>query len=233
MTATEERPLRYIDSDGHILEPPTGMLEFAPAEYRDRIWHIETDADGAEWSSATATRTRRRARRARPGSPTRRSTRSATGEISYSETRPSGWTADRCACRTWTRTASSCRCCTRRSMLGLQSLHRRRVRPGAGPRVQRLVRRPPAGGRGPAVRRRRAAADAPPRRRAGCRRRDPPRRRAAGDGVGVHAAEPGDRVALLQRPGLRPDLVRAAGHRAARSRSIRSSRPTCPARARA
>ena len=46
MTATHEAPLRYIDSDGHILEPPTGMLEFAPAEYRDRIWHIETDADG-------------------------------------------------------------------------------------------------------------------------------------------------------------------------------------------
>src|SRR5207249_7198477 len=45
-----ERTLRYIDSDGHILEPPTGMLEFAPAEYRDRIWHIEIDADGTECS---------------------------------------------------------------------------------------------------------------------------------------------------------------------------------------
>ena len=43
MTATE---LRYIDSDGHILEHPTGMPDYAPAEYRDRIWHIETDEAG-------------------------------------------------------------------------------------------------------------------------------------------------------------------------------------------
>ena len=42
MGSSEERPLRYIDSDGHILEHPTGMLEFAPAAYRDRIWHVET-----------------------------------------------------------------------------------------------------------------------------------------------------------------------------------------------
>jgi hypothetical protein len=41
--------LRYIDSDGHILEPPTALAEYAPHEYRDRIWHIETDRDGAEW----------------------------------------------------------------------------------------------------------------------------------------------------------------------------------------
>ena len=25
------------------------MLDYAPEEYRDRIWHIETDADGTEW----------------------------------------------------------------------------------------------------------------------------------------------------------------------------------------
>ena len=41
--------LRYIDSDGHILEHPTAMPDYAPAEFRDRIWHIETDADGDEW----------------------------------------------------------------------------------------------------------------------------------------------------------------------------------------
>ena len=46
MTTTAEQPLRYIDSDGHILEHPTGMLEFAPAQYRERIWHVETDGDG-------------------------------------------------------------------------------------------------------------------------------------------------------------------------------------------
>ena len=41
--------LRYVDSDGHILEHPTAMPEYAPAEYRDRIWHIETDEAGEEW----------------------------------------------------------------------------------------------------------------------------------------------------------------------------------------
>ncbi len=41
--------LRYIDSDGHILEHPTAMPDYAPAEYRDRIWHVETDEAGEEW----------------------------------------------------------------------------------------------------------------------------------------------------------------------------------------
>src|SRR3954453_2089157 len=47
MTATEG--LRYIDSDGHILEHPTAMPEYAPAQWRDRIWHVETDEAGEEW----------------------------------------------------------------------------------------------------------------------------------------------------------------------------------------
>ena len=46
MTVAADPQLRLIDSDGHILEPPTAMLDFAPAEYRDRIWHLETDSDG-------------------------------------------------------------------------------------------------------------------------------------------------------------------------------------------
>jgi len=41
--------LRFVDSDGHVLEHPTGMVDYAPEEYRDRIWHIETDVDGEEW----------------------------------------------------------------------------------------------------------------------------------------------------------------------------------------
>lgn len=47
MTATEE--LRFVDSDGHVLEHPSGMLDYAPKGFEDRIWHIETDADGVEW----------------------------------------------------------------------------------------------------------------------------------------------------------------------------------------
>src|SRR3989475_6291819 len=42
-------PTLVVDADGHVLEHPDGMLRFAPAEYRERIWHIETKADGIEW----------------------------------------------------------------------------------------------------------------------------------------------------------------------------------------
>ena len=38
-----------IDADGHVLEHPNGMLRHAPAKFRERIWHIETRADGSEW----------------------------------------------------------------------------------------------------------------------------------------------------------------------------------------
>jgi hypothetical protein len=41
--------LTFVDSDGHVLEHPTGMLDYAPEEYRERIWHIETDDTGTEW----------------------------------------------------------------------------------------------------------------------------------------------------------------------------------------
>jgi predicted TIM-barrel fold metal-dependent hydrolase len=38
-----------VDADGHVLEHPDGMLRHAPAEFRDRIWHIEVKPDGTEW----------------------------------------------------------------------------------------------------------------------------------------------------------------------------------------
>jgi predicted TIM-barrel fold metal-dependent hydrolase len=38
-----------VDADGHVLEPPDGMLRHAPAKFRERIWHIELRADGSEW----------------------------------------------------------------------------------------------------------------------------------------------------------------------------------------
>src|SRR5680860_1004025 len=41
--------LQFIDAYGHVLEHPTKMLDHAPAEYRDRIWHVETDGEGREW----------------------------------------------------------------------------------------------------------------------------------------------------------------------------------------
>ena len=41
--------LRFVDADGHVLEHPTRYVELAPKKYKDRIWHIETRADGSEW----------------------------------------------------------------------------------------------------------------------------------------------------------------------------------------
>ena len=40
---------RIVDADGHVLEPPTGMLEFMPARWREHCFHIETRAYGSEW----------------------------------------------------------------------------------------------------------------------------------------------------------------------------------------
>jgi len=48
-SAMSNTELRFIDADGHVLEHPTEMLEYAPAAYRERIWHIETDASGNEF----------------------------------------------------------------------------------------------------------------------------------------------------------------------------------------
>jgi len=42
-------PDHIVDADGHVLEPPDGMVQYAPAKFRDRIWHIEVRNDGSEW----------------------------------------------------------------------------------------------------------------------------------------------------------------------------------------
>ncbi len=92
MAVTEERSLRYIDSDGHILEHPTGMLEFAPAKWRDRIWHVETDAEG-EWFVYNGERTPAGGLAGTAGFPDEKVDQVRNREISYTDTRPSGWTA--------------------------------------------------------------------------------------------------------------------------------------------
>lgn len=52
------RDFRIVDADGHVLEPPSDMPGFAPPQYRDRIWHIETDATGDEWVAFDGDRVR-------------------------------------------------------------------------------------------------------------------------------------------------------------------------------
>ena len=44
-----EPELVFIDADGHLLEPPTALVEHAPEEYRDTVWQVRREADGVEW----------------------------------------------------------------------------------------------------------------------------------------------------------------------------------------
>src|SRR5687768_17412763 len=82
--------LRYIDSDGHILEHPTAMPDYAPAKYRDRIWHIETDSDGEEWLVYNGERRSANAMSAAgvAGASDEERARAFRGEMRYTETRP-------------------------------------------------------------------------------------------------------------------------------------------------
>jgi predicted TIM-barrel fold metal-dependent hydrolase len=87
--------LRYIDSDGHILEHPTAMPDYAPATYRDRIWHIETDEAGEEWLVYNGQRRSANGMSAAgvAGASDEDRARAFRGEMRYTETRPAAWNA--------------------------------------------------------------------------------------------------------------------------------------------
>jgi predicted TIM-barrel fold metal-dependent hydrolase len=87
--------LRYIDSDGHILEHPTAMVDYAPAKYRDRIWHIETDEAGEEWLVYNGHRVSANFMSAAgvAGASDEDRARAFRGEMRYTETRPAAWNA--------------------------------------------------------------------------------------------------------------------------------------------
>jgi predicted TIM-barrel fold metal-dependent hydrolase len=93
MATTDAGPLQYIDSDGHILEPPTGMVEFAPAAYRERIWHIETAPDGTESWVWNGRRVPTTGLGGTAGFPDELVEKVRNRELTYTQTRPSGWTA--------------------------------------------------------------------------------------------------------------------------------------------
>ena len=86
--------LRYIDSDGHILEPPSALQDYAPAAYKDRIWHVEVDADGEEWTVYNGTRTPASGLAGTAGFSDEDVDRVRDREVKYLETRPSGWTPE-------------------------------------------------------------------------------------------------------------------------------------------
>lgn len=41
--------LIFIDADGHLLEPPTELIPYAPEEWKDRVWQVKPDENGVEW----------------------------------------------------------------------------------------------------------------------------------------------------------------------------------------
>jgi predicted TIM-barrel fold metal-dependent hydrolase len=87
--------LRYIDSDGHILEHPTAMPDYAPAEFRDRIWHIETDADGQEFLhyNGMVGPANMMAAAGTAGMSDEDRARAFRGEMRYTEVRPAAYNA--------------------------------------------------------------------------------------------------------------------------------------------
>src|SRR5437764_10565655 len=87
--------LRFVDSDGHVLEHPTGMLDYAPRGYEERIWHIETDADGAEWAVMDGKRLPANflALAGTAGMSDEDRARAQRGELRYTEVRPAAYDA--------------------------------------------------------------------------------------------------------------------------------------------
>src|SRR4029453_2550262 len=92
VSMTTTAPLDFVDSDGHVLEHPHGMLEYAPGGLPDRIWPIETDADGTEWCIYDRQRLPANglALAGTAGMTLEERERAQRGELRYTEVRPAG-----------------------------------------------------------------------------------------------------------------------------------------------
>ena len=88
--------LRFVDADGHIVEPPNELPAFAPKGYEDKVWHVETDADGEDWVVIGERRVAANvmALSAAGGLPDEEREAAHRGEIRYSQMRSGGWHAD-------------------------------------------------------------------------------------------------------------------------------------------
>jgi predicted TIM-barrel fold metal-dependent hydrolase len=87
--------LRFVDADGHILEHPTEMPEYAPRDQAERIWHIETDAEGREWAVMDGQRMSANglALAGTAGMSHEEQERAQRLELKYTEVRPAAWNA--------------------------------------------------------------------------------------------------------------------------------------------
>ncbi len=81
---------RIIDADGHVLEHPTAMLQYAPAKYRDKIFHLETKPDGSEvvHYAGHTTSANYLAVAGTGGMSKEERLRAAAGKLKYSEIKP-------------------------------------------------------------------------------------------------------------------------------------------------
>ena len=93
MTLASE--MQFVDADGHVLEHPSGMLDYAPEAYRDRIWHIETDAKGTEWMIMDTQRVPANglSLAGTAGMSAEDRARAQRGELRYTEVRPAAFNA--------------------------------------------------------------------------------------------------------------------------------------------
>ena len=121
MTADE---LVFIDADGHLLEPPTALIDYAPEEYRDTVWQVRREDDGVEWLTLEDMRMEAAvmALAAAGGfdEPTRVRAHSGRARVRGSARRTAGRPGP--VSMPSTRTASRSRCCTRRCCLTFQHL---------------------------------------------------------------------------------------------------------------
>ena len=92
---TKATGLRFVDADGHVLEHPDGFRRFAPPGFEDRVWHIETDADGTEWAVMDGARNPANfmALAGTAGMSAADRQRAQRGELRYTEVRPAAWDA--------------------------------------------------------------------------------------------------------------------------------------------
>jgi predicted TIM-barrel fold metal-dependent hydrolase len=88
--------LVFVDADGHLLEPPNALQEFAPAQWVDRVWHIETDDGGTEWAVWNDRRVPANAYAVAgtAGFSEGDKLRARRGEFRYTEVRPSAFDAN-------------------------------------------------------------------------------------------------------------------------------------------
>lgn len=47
--ANTTETLRFVDADGHLLEPPEALIPYAPPEYAEQVWQVRADEAGTEW----------------------------------------------------------------------------------------------------------------------------------------------------------------------------------------